>query len=348
VQRVAAWVWADRSFLARMTRLALVPGSLLYRWAAAARVRAHERRWLPTHIPSVPTIAVGNLTVGGSGKTPIASWIAAYYVRQGVRPGVVLRGYGGDEGEVHRQRVPEAIVIEDPDRMAGADAAVAQGAQVVVLDDAYQRLDIGRDLNIAVLSAESARAARWTLPAGPWREPWTALRRADIVVVTRKRATPDAAVAVLRDVRDVVPGVRTAAARLALGGFRRLRSGQDVPSSDLDRARLVVGAGIADPRTFARQCEELGARVRLLPFPDHHAYTARDVRRLLHAAGAVDYVVVTQKDAVKLRHHWPDSGPEPLVALLDVIWEAGRSLVETALDAAASDITGFFAPDENP
>lgn len=348
MQRVAAWVWSDRSLLARMTRLVLIPGSWAYRGAAAVKVKAHARGWLPTHIPSVPTIAVGNLTVGGSGKTPIASWIADYFASQGIRPGVVLRGYGGDEGEVHRLRVPEAIVVENPDRMAGAESAVGRGAQVVVLDDAYQRLDVARDLNIAVISAESSRAARWTLPAGPWREPWTALRRADIVIVTRKRATPEAAIGVLRHVRDVVPGMRTAAARLALTGFQRLRSGAPVPARELDRARVVVGAGIADPHTFGRQCEELGARVRLLPFPDHHAFTARDVRRLLHAAGAVDYVVVTQKDAVKLRRQWPDGSPEPLVAVLDVIWEAGQSVVETALDAAASDITGFFAPESNP
>lgn len=348
MQGVAAWVWSDRSMLARAARLALIPGSWVYRGAVALRAKAYAIGWIPTRIPSAPTIAVGNLTVGGSGKTPVASWIADYYARQGIRPAVVLRGYGGDEGDVHRLRVPEAIVIEDPDRLAGAEMAVARGAQVVVLDDAFQRLDVGRDLNIAILSAESSRAARWTLPAGPWREPWTALRRADIAVVTRKRATPEAAVDVLRDVREVVPGMPVAAARLALTGFQRLRSGAPVPAGELDRARVVVGAGIADPYTFGRQCEELGARVRLLPFPDHHAYTARDVRHLLHTAGAVDYVVVTQKDAVKLRRQWPETGPEPLVAVLDVIWEAGQSLMEAALDAAASDITGFFAPDRIP
>ncbi len=347
MQRVATWIWSGRSPLARLTRLALIPGSWAWRLGVGLRAKAHALHWLPTHIPSAPTIAVGNLTVGGSGKTPIASWIAGYYARQGVRPAVVLRGYGGDEGDVHRLRVPDAIVVENPDRVAGAEAAVAQGAQVVVLDDAFQRLDVGRDLNIAVISAESSRAARWTLPAGPWREPWTALQRADLVVATRKRATPEASIEILHEVRALFPGMRLAAARLSLTGFQLLRSGRAVPARALDRARLVVGAGIADPRTFARQCEELGARVRLLPFPNHHAYTERDVRRLLHAAGGVDYVVVTQKDAVKLRHRWPEGGPEPLVAILDVTWEAGQSLVETALDAAASDITGFFTSDRN-
>jgi tetraacyldisaccharide 4'-kinase len=291
---------------------------------------------------------VGNLTVGGSGKTPIASWIAAYYASTGIRPAVVLRGYGGDEGDVHRQRVPQAIVVENPDRVAGAEAAVAQGAQVVVLDDAYQRLDIGRDLNIAVMSAESSRAVRWPLPAGPWREPLAALARADLVIVTRKRAPPEAAAALVQEVRRMAPGMRTAAARLGVSGFRGLHSGVRISPEELDGARLVAGAGIADPRAFAYQCEELGAHVRLVPFPDHHAYTDRDLRRLLHAARAVDYVVITQKDAVKLRHAWPRSAPEPLVALLDVRWEMGESVVRTALDAAAAELTGFFAPDVNP
>jgi tetraacyldisaccharide 4'-kinase len=348
MQRLAGWVWSSRSAGARLTRLTLLPAALAFRWASAIRVHAHARRWLPSAIPTGPTVAVGNLTVGGSGKTPIASWIAAYYAGRGVRPAVVLRGYGDDEGDVHRQRVPEAIVVENPDRVAGAEAAIARGAQVIVLDDAYQRLDIGRDLNIAVLSAESRRAVRWTLPAGPWREPWTALGRADLVVVTRKRATQEAAVAVLQEVRRAFPGMRTSLAHLGLSGFCGLVSGTLVPTQELDGARLVAGAGIADPRTFAMQCEEIGARVRLVPFPDHHAYTPHDIRRLLHAARAVDYVVVTQKDAVKLRTAWPRGAPEPLVALLDVRWEAGELLVRTALDAAAAELTGFVASDENP
>jgi len=100
-----------------------------------------------------------------------------------------------------------------------------------------------------------------------------------------------------------------------------------------------VSAGIGDPDSFAAQCRELGADVRLLPFPDHHWYGERDVHRLRHAARNVDYVVVTEKDAVKLRHLWPDTAPEPLVSQLDVIWERGRRVVETALDTAVAAVT---------
>jgi tetraacyldisaccharide 4'-kinase len=136
---------------------------------------------------------VGNLSVGGTGKTPLAAWIAAYCVDAGRRPGIVLRGYGRDEVLVHRRLVPEAIVVANLDRMAGAHTAQAQGATVLVLDDAFQRLDTARDLNIAVLAADQRGLPRWTLPAGPWREGQGALRRADLLVVTRKRAQADAA-----------------------------------------------------------------------------------------------------------------------------------------------------------
>ncbi len=191
--RVMRWLWTSRRPDARLARLALLPVSGLWRGAVAARGLAYRRGWLPVHDLPLPAVAVGNLTVGGSGKTPIAIWIARYYVGRGLRPGILLRGYGGDETLVHRHDVPEAVVVANPDRAVGAARGDGGGAEVLVLDDAYQRLDVRRDLNIAVVSAETTRAVRWPLPAGPWREGWSALERADALIVTRKRATADAA-----------------------------------------------------------------------------------------------------------------------------------------------------------
>ena len=344
---VSRWLWARRSPGARLLRLILIPPAYLYRFLSAARAKAYAVRLLPSEIPLVPTIAVGNLTVGGSGKTPIATWIAQYYASRGLRPGIVLRGYGRDEGDVHRLRTPDAVVVERPDRLVAAREAAEQGARVLVLDDAYQRLDVGRDLNIAVVSAESSRAVRWTLPAGPWREGWNALRRADLVIITRKRATRETAYQVAQRVHETVPRAPLALARLGVVGFRGLLSGESIPAHDVGRARLLVSAGIGDPDSFAAQCRQLGAEVQLLPFPDHHWYGERDILRLRHAARDVDYVVVTEKDAVKLRHLWPATAPEPLVAQLDVIWERGRHAVETALDTAVADVTELLGPSED-
>ena len=168
--RMLRWLWTSRRFDARLARLALLPAAGLWRVGMSARRAGYARGWFATHDLPLPSVAVGNLTVGGSGKTPVAIWIARHYGDRGLVPGVLLRGYrGGDEARVHERAVPEAVVVADPDRRAGAERALARGADVLVLDDAYQRLDVRRDLNVVVVSAETSRAVRWPLPAGPWR-----------------------------------------------------------------------------------------------------------------------------------------------------------------------------------
>lgn len=298
----------------------------------AVRNRAYGLRLLERQEADVPVVSVGNLTVGGSGKTPISSWIAKYYARQGIQPGIVLRDYGGDEARVHRRLVEAAIVVESVDRVAGSNEAAASGAQVVILDDAFQRLDIERDLNIVLVSAESGRAARWTLPAGPWREGFAAVKRADLVVVTRKRAGIEAAKRMADRVSRFVGSRPVVRAKLEISGFRGLHSGIMFPIETLDQSRVLVAAGIADPTSLAAQCRTRGAEVRLLPFADHEAFSASDVQDLLHLRTRVDYVVVTEKDAVKLEGLWPESAPEPLVAILDVLWEEGQADLQSALD----------------
>jgi tetraacyldisaccharide 4'-kinase len=321
-----------------MTRLALLPPSLMYRAVMAARARAYRLHLLRQAEVPVPVISVGNLTVGGSGKTPIASWIARYYVDRGRQPGIVLRGYGDDEGKVHRRLVEEAIVVENPDRTAGATAAVEGGADVLILDDAFQRLDIVRDLNIVLMSAESGFAVRWTLPAGPWREGWRALRRADFLIITRKRATMESAEEMAARVENIAPRRPLAIARLGVTGFRGLLSGDRLPTESLEGAVVLAVAGVADPHAFAAQCRSFGAEVQAMPLDDHHEFGQRDLRRMLQVGNRVDYVVVTEKDAVKLRSLWPDQAPEPLVACLDVAWEVGRPDLETALDTAVARV----------
>ena len=298
---------------------------------------AYQRGWLAVRDLPLPSVAVGNLTVGGSGKTPIAIWIARHYVTRGLRPGILLRGYGGDETLVHQHSVPEAVVIADPDRAAGAERALAHGAQVLVLDDAYQRLDVHRDLNVLVMSAETTRAVRWPLPAGPWREGWNALDRADAVIVTRKRATPEAAQALVRELEGRVRGP-IAVAHLGLRTLEGLVSGTRRPAETLAGKRVVAASGIADPDAFVAQTKATGAAVQVATWKDHHDYRDEDVAWLAHAARRADHVVITQKDAVKLRDRWPASVPEPLVALLDLSWEAGGDRITAVLDAVVTPI----------
>ncbi|UCG85163.1 MAG: tetraacyldisaccharide 4'-kinase [Gemmatimonadota bacterium] len=335
---VAHWLWTGRSLPARIARLPLIPPSLMVRGLAAIRARVYRSRLLPHETLPLPTVAVGNLTVGGSGKTPIASWIAGYYASRGYLPGIVLRGYGGDEGAVHQRSVPGAVVVENPDRVSGGKEAASRGADVLILDDAYQRLDVGRDLNIAVVSAESSRAVRWTLPAGPWREGWRALKRADLVIVTRKRARVEVAESVARRVRRAVGTRPVALARLGIACFKGMLSGERLSQSEIRGTRVVAAAGIADPYAFAAQCGALGAEVSLIAWRDHQRITERDALRLAQVGRKADYIVVTEKDAVKLRSHWPRNRPEPLVATLQLVWEREEDTVLAALDAAVKEV----------
>jgi tetraacyldisaccharide 4'-kinase len=335
--RMMRWLWTSGRPDARLARLALLPASGLWRGAMAVRELAYRRGWLAVHDLPLPSVAVGNLTVGGSGKTPIATWIARHYAEGGLTPGILLRGYGGDEALVHQHDVPRAIVITDPDRSAGAERALANGAQVLVLDDAYQRLDVRRDLNILVMSAETTRAVRWSLPAGPWRESWAALDRADAVIVTRKRATQEAALSLAREIEARVQGP-VAIAHLGLRSLEGLVSGRRASAEALAGKRVVAASGIADPDAFVAQVKGTGAAVQVATWKDHHDYRDEDVAWLAHAARRADHVVITQKDAVKLRDRWPQSVPEPLVAVLDLEWEEGGQRIEAALDAVVTPV----------
>jgi tetraacyldisaccharide 4'-kinase len=335
--RVMRWLWTSRRPDARLARLALLPVSGLWRLAMDSRLMAYRRGWIPIRDLPLPSVAVGNLTVGGSGKTPIAIWIARHYVERGLTPGILLRGYGDDETLVHRHAVPEAVVVADADRAAGAERALANGAQVLVLDDAYQRLDVRRDLNILVMSAETTRAVRWPLPAGPWREGWSALDRADAVIVTRKRASAEAARELAAELEPRVSGP-VAVAHLGLGTLEGLVSGTRRPAASLAGKRVVAASGIADPDAFVAQTKATGAAVQVATWKDHHDYRPEDVAWLAHAARRADHVVITQKDAVKLRDRWPAAAPEPLVALLDLSWEDGGDRIAAVLNAVVTPV----------
>jgi tetraacyldisaccharide 4'-kinase len=335
--RVMRWLWTSRRPDARLARLALLPVSGLWRLAMDSRGLAYRKGWMAVHDLPLPSVAVGNLTVGGSGKTPIATWIARHYVERGLKPGILLRGYGNDETLVHQHAVPEAVVVADPDRAAGAERALANGAQVLVLDDAYQRLDVRRDLNILVMSAETTRAVRWPLPAGPWREGWSALERADAVIVTRKRATAEAAAELAAELSGRITGP-VAVAHLGLGTLEGLVSGTRRPADTLAGKRVVAASGIADPDAFVAQTKATGAAVQVATWRDHHDYRPEDVAWLAHAARRADHVVITQKDAVKLRDRWPASAPEPLVALLDLRWEDGGDRIVAVLNAVVTPV----------
>jgi len=260
---------------------------------------------LKAHDVSVPVVSVGNLTVGGTGKTPVAAWLARQLVERGANPAVVLRGYGGDETLVHRRLNESISVIACPDRVRGMRDAIAEAADIIVLDDAFQHRRAARDADIVLIDADTWTEGRRLLPAGPWREPLTAARRASLIIVTRKAASHDAVDAVKRALSVAAPRVVVATVSLAPGELRSTATGQTMPLHALEGADVTAIAAIANPVAFFRQLTQLGAVVRPHAFPDHYAFTLRDARRLAASALASDFAVCTLKDAVKLESFWP-------------------------------------------
>lgn len=327
-------LWTSAHPVAVGGRLMLAPAALAYHGAMRLRARGYATGWWQRRSLPLPSVGVGSLQVGGAGKTPLASWAARWFASQGARPGILLRGYGGDEGPLHRAAVPTAVVVEDPDRQRGARAAHSAGANVLVLDDNAQHLSVIPHRQLLLLGVEALTGPHTLLPAGPWRQPWDA-GTGDVVVLTRRMATEDQVADVRALVARAYGGMSIATARLEITGWRDLRGGPPVPERNLARATLFVLCGVADPRPFAAHVQRVGT-VRACRFlRDHAPYPPARIRRIARSAesAGVDYVVTTAKDAVKLRAAWPPDAPPVLVGDLTVRWDDGEELVTRELEA---------------
>jgi tetraacyldisaccharide 4'-kinase len=310
-----------------------VPAAL-YRVAVLARNAAYDAGWLASRRLPVPSVGVGNLAVGGAGKTPVARYLAGALARRGCRVGILLRGYGDDEVRECRDALPDAVVVADPDRHRGALEAVRQGADVLVLDDCLQRRDVVPDLMLALVAAETWGAVRWPLPAGPWREGSAALSRADAVVITCKCAPADRGAELAASLAPLTRRGMGLVAELVPAHLLPLGGGEVRATREVVAGRKIVAlCGIGAPDAFAAQLRALGAaRVDLIAFGDHHAFTLRDVSAARDRAGADGLVVTTEKDAVKLRGLWPAGPPECWVAALDVRIVRGDDTLARLLD----------------
>lgn len=302
---------------------ALAPLSALYGAALETRARLYATGRLASARVSCPVVSVGNLTFGGTGKTPFVEFLARRLRFEGKRPAILSRGYrreskgvvvvsrgdgpvvgpevGGDEPVAMARRLPGVPVVAAERRVEGARAALELGADLLLLDDGYQHLALARDVNILLLDAADPFGGGGLPPAGRLREPLSALSRADVVVFTRvNRADPPA------EAREEIarrnPDAPVFTARLKSAGLWD-ESGSPVGLPRLAARRFIGVCGIANPAGFAASLAELELRPEeLFAFPDHHRYGRRDLERIRRAAdrtGSV-WIVTTEKDAVKL------------------------------------------------
>ena len=329
-------IWFGNDTLARLARATLAPTEVLYRAVVGVRDALYDTGVLTTQEPALPTISVGNLTVGGTGKTPIAAWIATELIEREERPAIVLRGYGEDEPLVHARLNPTIPVIVSSDRVGGVARAREAGATVAVLDDAFQHRQVSRAVDLVLVSADRWALSTRLLPAGPLREPVSALRRATMVLVTRKAASAADVNAVNEALAAIVPRVPRSTVSLlpdelrsasAQGDADRRRAIGDIAGRDV---RVITAIG--DPGAFIRQLEASGARVVAETYADHHHFDPDEIARFVRSMPADGLAICTLKDAVKLAPRWPREAPTLWYVSQRVSVERGVGGVEHILD----------------
>lgn len=307
-RKAISHAWLNRIWYGdSVAYLALLPLSWLYGGVIRSRRWLYDRGFLRSQRASVPVVVVGNITVGGTGKTPVTIWLAQQLAQLGWQPAVVARGYGatvgpvplsvtadsdpaivGDEALLMAGHL-ECPVIVHPDRVAATEAAAATGATVVISDDGLQHYRLKRDAEIAVVDAARAFGNKRMLPAGPLREPISRLSVVDKVVVHQEQKR----INVLRRRWD-----RTELNfRLVPAGVHRVQNGEHRELADFRGQTVHAVAGIGHPTRFFRMLQANGLNVIGHALPDHAPILQTDLN-----FGDDLPVVMTEKDAVKCRH----------------------------------------------
>jgi len=319
--------------------------SALFAGLTRLRAAGYERGWLSRVAVPVPVISVGNLTAGGTGKTPFVALLARRLGARGERIGILSRGYGAprgaarrenDEARWYREHLPAVELVQDPDRVRGAEALLERGVDVILLDDGFQHRRLARDLDLVLVDATrpwglpppngGGAPVQACLPRGFLREPPAALARADALVITRSdQVTPRELDLLRAELERFAPG------RALLRGVHRparlgAPDGAVLEVTRLSGREVDVVSAIGNPEAFERTLIALGARVRThRVLPDHHLYAPADLDGL-GADGR--WLVTTEKDAVKL------AGIRPLHVLgTDFELVEGEAVLEALLDA---------------
>jgi tetraacyldisaccharide 4'-kinase len=332
VERTLATIWKDlvegqaRPWVRWTLGPLLTAGAGPYAWGHRLRLQAYARGWARVRRLPCRVISVGNLTLGGTGKTPLVEAIAALLQRHGRRVGVLSRGYGGrgarsplvvsdgrrrlasaeaagDEPVLLAEHLPGVPVVVGRDRYAAGLLAVRRFAlDTVVLDDGFQHVQLARDLDILALDATRPFGSARLFPRGDLRERPAALARADVIVLTRWTPnTPPAALALSRSTPLFYSWHEPLAVRV-------LGNGEMLPLAALTEERLLAFCGIGNPESFRRLLLELGAGlVAFATFPDHHAYAPAELAKLAQTAKAqgARALITTEKDGVRLRRLQP-------------------------------------------
>ncbi|MFM7151798.1 MAG: tetraacyldisaccharide 4'-kinase [Gemmataceae bacterium] len=301
----------DRGVGSFLARGALWVGSWAYGMGVFLRNKAFQSGWLKSFPAAVPVVSVGNLTVGGTGKTPMVEFVARFYRSRDFIAAILSRGYGAPEGSndealVLEENLPDVPHLQGPDRVLLAQTAVEElESEILVLDDGFQHRRLRRDLDLVLIDATDPWGGGYLLPRGLLREPVSSLKRAHGVVLTRcDQVSPEVVAGIRKRIASIaadLPIAEAAHQPLHLANASGAREALDV----LRGRKVSAFCGLGNPQAFRRTLDDLGCDVlRFHVYPDHHPYHRSDVEDLQeHARTLPDdaLVLTTHKDLVKLR-----------------------------------------------
>ena len=317
----------------------------------AVRNFLYNKNFLPVHRASVPVISVGNLTLGGTGKSPMVAWLCRFFLERSLRPGLVSRGYkktangGNDEFMEMSHRFPAVPHSQNRNR-AEAIKKLLQTEQidVIILDDAFQHRRVERNIDLVLLDATAPFGYGHVFPRGTLREPLCGLRRADIVLLTRSDLADEAERQKIRErVLSINPNVIWGETVHVPASLVSAQSFATEPIASLSGQSVLAFCGIGNPAAFRKTLERCGVRVaKLIPFPDHYYYTPRDVDELVKTAKELgaDSLLCTMKDLVKL--DLLDFSKIPLRAVsIEIQFTVGESAVTAAILVAGGGVNSI-------
>jgi len=327
-----------KGIIARLARAALYVLSVFYRFILAVRNFYYDMQMGQAPLER-PCISIGNLTTGGTGKTPLVEWLANECIRVGRKVAILSRGYKGkdrvnDELQMVSSICPQALCVANPDRVKGGRYAIEEhNVELLILDDGFQHRRIGRDIDLVLVDATSPFGYGHVLPRGLLREPLGNLERADVVVISRASQVEAGK---FKEIKDQCAHLAPTAEILACN--HQPTEAVDIQGNHSDLSlftgsSILAFAGIGNPQAFENTITSMCSRpVKMQIFDDHHHYTTTDCHRICEQAQKleVDLLLTTEKDMIKLKElefEWP----LPLWALkikIDFIGQGGKILLD--------------------
>jgi len=342
----------ERGPAATLARVGLSALAGAYWLAIRTRKALYDWGLLATRELEARVISVGNITTGGTGKTPLVVWLGRWLDERGVKAAILSRGYGdkphrgapSDETLFFQRRLPETPHLVGKNRYASGLRAIAEHAVAcIVLDDGFQHLALGRDLDIVAVDALLPFGFGHLLPRGLLREPLAGLRRADLVVLTRcDLASAEAVADVARRVRRWAPACPIIESAHRPVWFYRHGTSERRPLAWVRGRKVAAFSALGNPQAFPLTLRALGARlVRHEAFRDHHWYSEAELAEIARGAreAGAEAVVTTEKDAVKIAA-FPADGPPLHVLAVELELGRGGELLEEALERLLGTAAG--------